>query len=43
MADPPQDNPRYGIYHFFFEDPDGYKLEIQSFHDQKWKDILLEG
>jgi catechol 2,3-dioxygenase-like lactoylglutathione lyase family enzyme len=37
LPEPPKDNPRYGIYHFFFEDPDGYKLEVQSFHDQEWK------
>jgi catechol 2,3-dioxygenase-like lactoylglutathione lyase family enzyme len=41
IPDPPQDNPRYGIYHFFFEDPDGYKLEIQAFHDREWKSILI--
>ena len=33
---PPKDNPRFGIYHFFFRDPDGHKLEIQTFEDEKW-------
>ena len=28
----PFDNDTYGIYHFFFRDPDGYLLEIQRFH-----------
>lgn len=27
----PVHNPKYAIYHFFFEDPDGYMLEIQRF------------
>ena len=27
----PQYNPKYGIYHFFFSDPNGYKIEIQRF------------
>ncbi len=37
VQDPPNHNPPYGIYHFFFQDPDGYKLEIQSFDDPGWK------
>jgi catechol 2,3-dioxygenase-like lactoylglutathione lyase family enzyme len=32
----PKVNPEYGIYHFFFLDPDGYKLEIQQFDDPHW-------
>ena len=32
----PARNPAYGIYHFFFEDPDGYSLEIQAFLDPGW-------
>ena len=28
---PPQYNPKYGIYHFFLVDPNGYKIEIQCF------------
>ena len=27
---------KYGIYHLFFRDPNGYLLEIQSFEDPKW-------
>ncbi len=27
----PRENPRFGIYHFFLRDPDGYKVEIQKF------------
>ena len=40
VNDPPRFNPDYGIYHFFFNDPDGYKLEIQAFQDPKWNDPL---
>ena len=32
----PRDNPDYGIYHFFARDPDGYRVEIQRFHDPDW-------
>lgn len=28
---PPAYNPRYGIYHCFLHDPNGYLVEIQSF------------
>lgn len=28
---PPRENPRFGIYHFFARDPDGYRLEVQRF------------
>lgn len=28
---PPAHNERYGIYHFFLRDPDGYLLEVQRF------------
>ena len=28
---PPQANHKYGIYHFFFKDPDNYWIEIQKF------------
>ena len=35
----PKENPEYGIYHFFFQDPDGYTLEIQSFLDQNWNHL----
>jgi len=33
---PPRENPRYGIYHFFFSDPDGHRLEVQRFLDPRW-------
>ena len=33
---PPKLNQNYNIYHFFFNDPDGYKLEIQEFRDPAW-------
>jgi catechol 2,3-dioxygenase-like lactoylglutathione lyase family enzyme len=33
----PRENPRYGIYHFFFfSDPDGHRLEVQRFLDPRW-------
>lgn len=32
----PAENPDYNIYHFFLTDPDGYKIEIQSFRDPLW-------
>ena len=35
---PPRDNADYGIYHFFFEDPDGHHLEVQRFWDEDWSD-----
>ncbi len=27
----PKKNPRFNIYHFFLQDPDGYTVEIQKF------------
>ena len=36
VHEPPKWNPEYGIYHFFFNDPEGYKLEIQCFENQNW-------
>lgn len=30
---PPQANPRYGIYHCFLRDPNGYLIEIQRFDE----------
>lgn len=30
---PPAENARYRIYHFFFRDPEGRRLEIQKFLD----------
>ncbi len=32
----PAHNPQYKIYHFFFRDPNGYRLEIQRFEDSRW-------
>ena len=29
----PAVSPEYGIYHFFFRDPDGHLLEVQQFHE----------
>lgn len=29
---PPRHNEGFGIYHFFARDPDGYRLEVQRFH-----------
>jgi catechol 2,3-dioxygenase-like lactoylglutathione lyase family enzyme len=29
----PRWNERYGIYHFFTRDPDGYRVEVQRFRD----------
>jgi len=36
VPEPPSYNQKYKIYHFFFYDPDGYKLEIQEFRDPAW-------
>jgi catechol 2,3-dioxygenase-like lactoylglutathione lyase family enzyme len=33
----PRLNTRYRIYHFFFRDPDGHRLEIQQFEDPQWR------
>jgi catechol 2,3-dioxygenase-like lactoylglutathione lyase family enzyme len=30
---PPRENDRFGIYHFFARDPDGYRVEVQRFDD----------
>jgi catechol 2,3-dioxygenase-like lactoylglutathione lyase family enzyme len=30
---PPQVNEKYNIYHFFFRDPEGRRLEVQRFLD----------
>lgn len=32
----PRTNPTYGIYHFFFQDPNGYLLEVQRFLRPDW-------
>lgn len=31
FTQPPAHNPKFGIYHCFFKDPNGYLLEIQRF------------
>ena len=33
----PKRSEEFGIYHFFFRDPDGYLLEIQRFLDSGWR------
>jgi catechol 2,3-dioxygenase-like lactoylglutathione lyase family enzyme len=33
---PPTYSESYNIYHIFFRDPNGYKLEIQEFRDPAW-------
>jgi catechol 2,3-dioxygenase-like lactoylglutathione lyase family enzyme len=33
---PPAYNPQYHITHCFLRDPNGYLIEIQSFHDPAW-------
>jgi catechol 2,3-dioxygenase-like lactoylglutathione lyase family enzyme len=37
LEQPPASNARYGIYHAFLLDPDGYRLEVQRFDDPGWK------
>ncbi|EFW93222.1 glyoxalase/bleomycin resistance protein/dioxygenase [Haladaptatus paucihalophilus DX253] len=29
--DPPEENPKYDIYHFFADDPEGRAVEVQAF------------
>jgi catechol 2,3-dioxygenase-like lactoylglutathione lyase family enzyme len=36
VLDSPKENQSYGIYHFFFQDPDNYMWEIQRFIDRNW-------
>lgn len=33
---PPRVNPQYQIYHFFAADPNGYRIEVQRFLDERW-------
>lgn len=33
---PPRQNDTYGIYHFFFRDPNGYQFEVQRFLTPDW-------
>lgn len=32
----PRLNERFQIYHFFADDPDGYRIEVQQFRDSRW-------
>jgi catechol 2,3-dioxygenase-like lactoylglutathione lyase family enzyme len=34
----PRDNAEYEIYHAFYRDPAGYRVEVQRFWDPKWSD-----
>ena len=36
---PPALNERFRIYHVFFRDPNGYRLEIQRFEDPRWEAV----
>jgi catechol 2,3-dioxygenase-like lactoylglutathione lyase family enzyme len=36
LEKPPTRNETYNITHCFLRDPDGYLLEIQTFHDPDW-------
>lgn len=36
----PAFNPTYNITHTFFRDPNGYLLEIQTFHDPNWPGVV---
>ncbi len=33
---PPQLSTQFNVYSFFVRDPNGYKLEFQSFRDPAW-------
>jgi catechol 2,3-dioxygenase-like lactoylglutathione lyase family enzyme len=33
IISPPEANPKFKIYHFFFKDPNGYWIEIQKFDE----------
>lgn len=33
----PRMNEKFGIFHFFVKDPNGYRVEIQRFSDPSWK------
>ncbi len=35
---PPQENPKFKIYHCFLRDPNGYLIEIQTFLDPRWRE-----
>jgi len=34
IAESPKLNKKFNIYHFFFKDPNGYKIEIQRFLEE---------
>ncbi|MGI9610974.1 MAG: VOC family protein [Acidimicrobiia bacterium] len=34
MDGPPRQNARFGIYHFYVDDPDGNRLEVQRFEGE---------
>jgi catechol 2,3-dioxygenase-like lactoylglutathione lyase family enzyme len=36
---PPRINDQYRIEHFFVNDPDGYRLEVQRFLDPGWSQV----
>lgn len=33
---PPRHNKMFQIVHFFIRDPNGYRVEVQRFEDQRW-------
>lgn len=36
---PVRANPAFHIDHFYAEDPNGYRIEVQRFHDPGWKSV----
>ncbi len=34
---PPRHNEKYQIDHFYADDPDGYRIEVQRFTDPRWE------
>ena len=32
----PKHNAQFNITHFFVDDPDGHRIELQTFHDVNW-------
>ena len=38
----PEHSDRFGIYHAFLRDPDGYLIEIQRFDDPSWNQPGVE-
>lgn len=35
---PPQLSAQFNVYSFFVRDPNGYKLEFQTFRDPRWRE-----